>query len=46
MGIDPDTASLDKLRENGIAALQNVSERYEKILRDRGEDPYSPLNTP
>lgn len=43
MGIDPDTVPLNELIEKALATLQPIAERYEQILRDRGEDPYSPL---
>jgi hypothetical protein len=37
---------LDKLHNAVLATLKAVSDRYEQILRDRGEDPYSPLEAP
>ena len=46
MEIDPDTVQLYELRKEALATLKAVSDRYEQILRDRGEDPYSPLETP
>jgi tetratricopeptide (TPR) repeat protein len=41
--LDLHNIPLDDLRDEALAALQSVSERYEQILCDRGEDPYSPL---
>ncbi|MFO0602705.1 MAG: tetratricopeptide repeat protein [Polyangiales bacterium] len=44
MDLDPDTLSPDEILPEALAALDDLSTRYERILRERNEDPYSPLD--
>ncbi len=43
LGIDPELVSLEELREQAAADMHATFARYEQILADRNEDPYSPL---
>ncbi len=45
LGLDPDMLSPDDVILEARKALLEVSARYEQMLRDRNEDPYSPLDT-
>ena len=42
-GIDPDTIATDAVHAQALTMLQTIEKRYEQILRERNEDPYSPL---
>ena len=43
LGIDPELVSLEELREQAVADMHATFARYEQMLADRNEDPYSPL---